>query len=318
MGLLMRTQRLLGLLGILANVDKITIQELADRFEVSRRTIFRDLDTLNCAGIPIVAYPGMGGGVAIMAGYKVDKTVLSTGDTEKIFTALNGLQSIDGDVSITPLIAKLVPEQGVDSFSHSPYIINLASWFSDSITHDKTTILHQAICDRHCIRMEYVSSKARLVRIIEPYQLIFKQSNWYVYAFCQIRKDFRLFKLNRMICLEVLEELFPLRPVKHLEFQNDYGENLFSAQHKEGFFEVILEYDLADEFALTQKIDASFFQQQVDPGLQQARICFYTSNLPWISEWILGMLDKVRVISPLALCNEIKRRLDKITSCYKG
>ena len=106
----MKIERLLGLLCILANTDKITVQELANRFEVSKRTILRDLDTLNCAGIPIVSYPGNGGGVAILASYKVNKKVLSTGDTEKIFTGLSALKSIDGDSSVTSLIAKLVPE----------------------------------------------------------------------------------------------------------------------------------------------------------------------------------------------------------------
>ena len=125
----MKIQRLLGILCVLTNVDKITIQELAQRFEVSKRTIFRDLDTLNCAGIPIVTYPGIGGGVSIIEGYKIDNRVLSADDTEKVFTALNGLKSIDGDTAITNLIAKLAPEKESKLFSQSQYVINLSSWF---------------------------------------------------------------------------------------------------------------------------------------------------------------------------------------------
>lgn len=79
----MRIQRLIGLLCVLAEVDKITVQELADKFEVSKRTIFRDLDTLNCAGIPIVSYSGVGGGISIIEGYKIDKKILSSDDTQK-------------------------------------------------------------------------------------------------------------------------------------------------------------------------------------------------------------------------------------------
>ena len=115
----MRIQRLIGLLCVLADVDKITVQELADRFEVSKRTIFRDLDTLNLAGIPIISYPGIGGGISVIEGYKIDKKILSTDDTRKIFTALKGLKSIDNDISVNSLIAKLLPEEEADIFSQS-------------------------------------------------------------------------------------------------------------------------------------------------------------------------------------------------------
>lgn len=108
----LKIDRLLGLLCILVSTDKITVQELADRFEVSKRTIFRDLETLNRSGIPIVSYPGIGGGVGIVEGYKVDKKVLSMEDAKKIFTALNGLKSIDGDNSVTNLIMSLICRLG--------------------------------------------------------------------------------------------------------------------------------------------------------------------------------------------------------------
>lgn len=124
----MRIHRLIGLLCVLADVDKITVQELADRFEVSKRTIFRDLDTLNLVGIPIVSYSGVGGGVSVIEGYKIDKKILSTDDTRKIFTALNGLKSIDNDDSVNSLMAKLIPEQEDHVFSQSEYVINLSSW----------------------------------------------------------------------------------------------------------------------------------------------------------------------------------------------
>ena len=121
----MKIDRLLGLLTILANTDKITVQELAARFEVSRRTIFRDLDTLNRAGIPIISYPGIGGGVAVIEGYKLKNQILSTDDIKEIFTALNGLKSIDNSSSISNLIAKLVPENETVILSQSDYVIDL-------------------------------------------------------------------------------------------------------------------------------------------------------------------------------------------------
>lgn len=197
----MKIQRLLGILCVLANADKITIQELAQRFEVSKRTIFRDLDTLNCAGIPIVTYPGIGGGVSIIEGYKIDNRVLSADDTEKVFTALNGLKSIDGDTAITNLIAKL---------------------------------------------------------------------------------------------------------------------NLFSDKCKEGMFQVILEYDISAEFGLTDKIDACFFEKNVNSETPLREIRFFASDLLWTADFVMGIIDKVRVVSPPELYEEVKRRINKINSYYKG
>ncbi|MBS5873644.1 MAG: YafY family transcriptional regulator [Clostridiales bacterium] len=314
----MKIQRLLGILCVLTNTDKITIQELAQRFEVSKRTIFRDLDTLNCAGIPIVTYPGIGGGVSIIEGYKIDNRVLSADDTEKVFTALNGLKSIDGDTAITNLIAKLAPEKESKLFSQSQYVINLSSWFSDSTTKEKVMALSQAIQNRHCIHLEYISKQSRSMRIVEPHKLVFRQSQWYLYAFCRKRNDFRLFKLRRIVRYEELEAQFTMRQISSIEFKNDYGTNLFSDKCKEGMFQVILEYDISAEFGLTDKIDACFFEKNVNSETQLREIRFFASDLLWTANFVMGIIDKVRVVSPPELYEEVKRRINKINSHYKG
>lgn len=314
----MKLERLLGLLCILASTDKITIQELADRFEVSRRTIFRDLDTLNRAGIPIVSYPGFGGGVAVVEGYKVERNVLSTSDTEKIFTALNGLKSIEGDTAIINLIAKLVPEKAEAVFSQSEYVIDLSSWFGDSIVHEKRSALHRAICERRCVLLEYISKDNRSIRMVEPHKLVFKQSYWYIYAYCRKQGAFRLFKINRIVSCEILEEYFQLRPIGAIEFENSYGAELFSPKNQADLFEVVLEYDASDEFYLTNKIDAAFFHRPIEGQTTCGQIRFQVSNLEWAADLVLGLQDKVRVVASPALQKEIKRRLDKINFYYKG
>lgn len=313
----MRIQRLIGLLCVLADVDKITVQELADRFEVSKRTIFRDLDTLNLAGIPIVSYSGVGGGVSVIEGYKIDKKILSTDDTRKIFTALNGLKSIDNDNSVNSLMAKLIPEQEDHVFSQSEYVINLSSWFDDSIIYEKAIALHKAICNSFCVSLEYVSKQSRNKRIVEPHKLIFKQSDWYLYAFCRKQNDFRLFKLRRIISYDILGEIFEQRQISGISFGQDYAKDLFSAQYINGSIKVVLEYNIKDEFELTQKIDASFFQE-IESQTDTAQICFYTSSLSSASNLVFGMVDKVRVISPLELYDDIKCRLENANSFYKG
>lgn len=137
------------------------------------------------------------------------------------------MKSIDDNSSITNLIAKLVPEDEATVFSQSDYVIDLSSWFNDGTTHEKAMKLHQAICQHKCVRLEYVSKSCRSVRVIEPHKLVFKQSYWYIYVFCQERNDFRLFKLSRIVSLEILEKQFQLRTVNNIEFEENYGDCLF-------------------------------------------------------------------------------------------
>ena len=111
----MRIYRLLGLLSVLAEVEHITVQELAVRFEVSRRTILRDIETLNDAGFPVASRSGRGGGVSILKGYRQDKRLLSREDIASLFTALDGLKSLVGDGSVSALLARLVPVPETDA-----------------------------------------------------------------------------------------------------------------------------------------------------------------------------------------------------------
>lgn len=314
----MKTDRLLGLLSILADTDKITIRELSERLEVSKRTIYRDLEALNLAGIPIISYPGARGGVSIMDGYRVDTRVLTGDDKTRIYTALNGLKSIEQDPAITNLIAKLVPEQGAAVFSQSGYLIDLSSWFSDSVVHEKITALGRAVRDHRCIRMEYISRNARLSRIVEPHKLVFKQSDWYLYGYCRERMDFRLFKIRRIASLEVLDESFLPRVLDSIEFSGNYGEELYSSAKKDGLTEVVLEYDISDEFYLSGKLDASLFETAADGDSSTGHIRFHVSSLSRAADFVFAFLDRVRVVSPPELLDEIRQRLNKINIYYKG
>jgi len=311
-----KIDRLLGILSVLANTDRITIQELAERFEVSKRTIFRDLDTLNESGVPIVTYSGIGGGVAVIEGYKLKSNILSKNDIKNVFTALNGLMSIDESSDLTNLMAKLIPEETSTVFSESDYVIDLSSWFQDSITQDKVSNLHKAIKNRNCIYLEYISKKSRSARIIHPHKLVFKQSCWYLYAFCEDNQEFRLFKVNRIATYKIMDASFNCKAVEKIDFRNDFGVGLFSSQDSTSLFEVILEYDVTNEFFLTDKIDAKFFNR-INSAKEKGQIIFSASNLEWVTNLVFSLQDKVKVIAPLALKETVKTRIKRINELYK-
>lgn len=334
----MKTDRLLALLSILSETDKITVRELSERFEVSKRTILRDLDALGCAGIPIVSYLGPGGGVSIMDSYRLDYKILSSEDKEKIFTALKGLKSIDNDHSITSLIAKLVPENESSVFSQSDYVIDLSSWFNDSAVPEKIALFRRSIHQCSLVRMEYISRNSRSIRVIEPHKLVFKQSCWYIYGYCRQRNDFCMFRLSRAVSLEILEETFRPRPIESIPFPQDFGVDIYPAGSKRGLpgpnskpiFDVVLEYDISDEFELTKTFDASYFRPRQDAASGSGHtcptdhtrnsgyICFQTSDLDFAATLIFGLLDKVKAVSPPELRRIIRKRLENILPLYNS
>ena len=235
----MKLERLLAILSLLSDRNRITAKELAEKFEVSKRTIYRDLESLNQAGIPIVSYAGRDGGFSLMKNYQIDKRILSKADTKNLYSALKGLQSIKQQPELIALIAKLLPEG--ESNPLADYDINFSTWYSDSFIQKKIEILQEAIEGKSCVLLDYISSSGRRKRKIEPYQLVFKDSAWYLHAFCHKRQAFRLFKLRRMVSLTLLEEKFPGRPYPALTLKSTAYSD-FSLEPVEGYDKVVLTY----------------------------------------------------------------------------
>lgn len=169
----MKIDRLFSILIVLINNDKTTAKELAERLEVSKRTIYRDIETLNLAGIPIVSYPGIGGGLGVLSGYKIDKDIFSLDDIKNVLTGLLALQSMQNKTSINPLITKIAPKsQSLKDVSE--IIIDFSSWFSEGNFHSMIEDFRQAIIQHQVVMINYHSKSILSNRIVEPYKLIFK------------------------------------------------------------------------------------------------------------------------------------------------
>lgn len=193
----MKLDRLIGILSVLLQQEKITAPELAERFEVSRRTINRDIEDLCKAGIPVLTTQGAGGGICIMEGYRMDRTILTSKDMQMILAGLRSLDSVSGSRYYGQLMEKL--QAGSSDFvrGRDSLLIDLSSWYKDSLA-PKISVIQDAIEERKKLSFCYYGPGGDSIRLIEPYYLIFKWSSWYVWGWCQERKDFRLFKLNRM------------------------------------------------------------------------------------------------------------------------
>nr|WP_306220218.1 YafY family protein [Cohnella sp. WQ 127256] len=210
MGLLtVKLDRLLAIVILLINRRIIQAKELADHFEVSVRTIYRDMDVLNQAGIPVISYQGAGGGIGLSEGYRLDRNVLTNNEMVAIVTALQSVSTTHDSPDIKQLLEKMqsvVPAAESEQFQirTQQFIVDLSPWGRQSHMEDKLAHLKKAVEEAREVIFTYCNAQGEVTqRRVEPYTLVLKQQTWYLYANCLERKQFRLFKLFRMRDVEV-------------------------------------------------------------------------------------------------------------------
>ena len=297
----MKLYRLLHLMNILVNNDKVTIKQLSEKLEVSRRTIYRDLETLTMAGFPILSYPGYDGGITVAEGYKLDKCLLSLEDWENILTGLNTIKTMGDTEKIEYLIGKIAPKNIETINQQSDIVIDLSQWYDDE-AQDLIVGIRNAISNKQLVSIEYISKMSSTVRTIEPYKLVFKERDWYVYAYCLLRMDFRLFKLNRISAYEITTDYFVPRQVTVPSFalKNEYR--------------IALEFALENKEFLLQALGALNFKITDNKGI----IDFITTNLDYMVNLIISLQDKVKVVSPPILQERVLQTINKMKKIYEG
>ena len=205
---------------VLLNNERMSAIKLAEMFEVTPRTIYRDIDTISLAGIPIITYTGANGGVSIMPEYKIDKKFFTASD---ISTLLMGLSSVSTTLSNKEVIGtlekvkSLLPkEQFRDMELRSNQItVDLTTWMGNKSFQPNLEKIKSALNDTKHLSFEYYGgNRKKDKRCIEPYKLILKENNWYLQGYCTLREDFRVFKLSRISNLEILESIFVPREFK--------------------------------------------------------------------------------------------------------
>lgn len=200
----MKLDRLVSILVLLLRKERIQAKELAEIFEVSVRTILRDVEAINLAGIPIVTYQGANGGIGIAEGYRIDKSVLTEDDMSTIISTLSGIAGTIPDSRHGVLMEKLrniIPSSQLETLDSKvkQLVIDLSPWGGNEKLKDITSSIKKAIESHKEIEFTYMdSSGVKTSRKVEPYSLVLKGQKWYLYAWCHIREDFRLFKLSRI------------------------------------------------------------------------------------------------------------------------
>lgn len=204
----MQEGRLFGIVYHLLDKGRATAPELADKFEVSTRTIYRDIDTLSAAGIPVYAEPGRSGGIRLLNHFVLESIILSEREKQEILAALQGLAAM-GNAGERATLEKLSALFRIQS--ENWYEVDLSRWGEKLRDNEKFEQLKEAVICHRCVELTYAGgNETESRRKVYPLKLLYKSRAWYLKAYCTLREGFRIFKLNRILQWEVLEEEFIL------------------------------------------------------------------------------------------------------------
>jgi len=312
-GYQMKVDRLVSIIMILLDKKRIGAQELADMFEVSPRTIYRDIDTINMSGIPVRATSGVGGGFEIMEEYKIDRKVFSTTDLSTILMGLSSLSNmIRGDELVNALakVRSFIPADRAKDIELKANLIfiDLSPWMGNRNIQPYLEIIKTALQESRLLTFEYADRYGnKSERTAEPYQLVLKGSHWYWQGYCHKRNDFRLFKLSRMSNLQIQAEFFT--PQDYQKPQLDFSDILATLQTP---IKLRIHKSVMDRV-----LDYCTYEQFSPDGDEHYLVSFPFIENEYYYNILFSFGDKCQCLEPLHIRTEMKRRIQDIAGIYK-
>ena len=293
--------RLFEIVYILIQKKKVTAKELANRFEVSTRTIYRDIETLSRANIPIYATKGKEGGIKILDEYVLNKMLLTEEEQKQILFALQGIKKVAGqnEKDILEKLSRLFNKKADDWIR-----IDFSNWGKDKKKEERFNKIKAAILNKNRIKFEYYNTNGeKSERIVEPLQIWFKDKSWYLIAFCKLKQDYRIFKIARIKEIEILEEHFE----RDLQQESKKEKCKFKTITLKLEISKKMAYRVYDEFEdseITKKDDGSFIINVEYPENE------------WVYGYILSFGEYLKVLSPERVKRTIKNKIEKILKNY--
>ncbi|HCT91268.1 MAG TPA: YafY family transcriptional regulator [Lachnospiraceae bacterium] len=292
----MQESRLFKIVYHLLDRGQATAQELAEKFEVSVRTIYRDIDALSGAGIPVYTEPGRNGGIHLMKDFVLDKAVFSNEEKQEILTALHSLQAAQ-NIGSSRTLQKLSAMFHLDSENWLE--VDFSRWGNRESDNKKFELLKSAVIHHKCVKIHYAGSNEVIsTRTAQPLKLVYKAKAWYLKAFCTERQDWRIFKLNRILDLEVLNESFSPRPFPEPTDTSDVEYDPVILR-----FPGEMAYRVYDEFDRTQ------VQRRANGDL------IVSAKMPkdvWLTGFLLSFGTQVDILSPSCLKEAIAEQAKQI------
>lgn len=301
--------RLLGIIYTLLSKETVTAAALAERFEVSVRTIYRDIENLSQAGIPVYARKGKNGGICLMEQFVLDKMLITKEEQQQILAALLSVEET------TVSEEKEILQKLGDFFKTEP--VNwIAIDFSDWGGGQKRLYedIKRAILMSKVISFDYYGQNREMSRrTVEPVQLLFKEYTWYLSAYCRERKAPRLFKLTRIKRMEVLEECF-VRREEWYQKEETQVEKSQNVEEEHIYAPMITMWiDQKEAYRVYDRFGESDIEILED-GNFLVRVAYPLDE--WVYSLILSFGASAKVLEPLEIREEIKQRIIQMGKNY--
>ena len=296
----MKIDRLFQIVYILLEKKNVTAKMLSEHFEVSQRTIYRDIDVLGQCGVPVYTTKGKGGGIALLENFILDKSAMTEQEQNQILMALQSLPK-GGKENVKETLKKY------SSFfqkSNENWIqVDFSQWGEQrEFVFD---VLKQAIINKNVISFVYYNSNGeKTQRKAEPYQLWFKGRNWYIKAYCRSKQDLRLFKISRMRDVNVTEEVFD---TIWQNKEQKINENIFED------ITIILEIDSAVAYRVYDEFEIEQIEKKQNGNFCVKMNCIENS---WVYDYIISWGEYAVVKEPLSVRKNVEQKIKNMIKKY--
>lgn len=295
----MKVERILGIVMLLLNKQRVTAQELSEYFEVSQRTIKRDIEVLYSAGVPLVSLQGQGGGYELLDTYTIDRNFFSKDEGMLIKNIMENLEKIWNDKGLQGLNNKF---RTFEVEKESPVSIEFSSHGSNNSLHEEMSILKNSIEERRLVLFQYKNNKGEdKVREVEPYKLLLKNGTWYLDGYCMEKNDFRRFRLIRMKNLKESDTKFLKR--KYIRNMNGNG--------KEIDLELIFEPEAFVKLDYYFPLDSI---TKLGDGRFKVEVTYPEDE--WVYSMLLGFWSQVTIVNPGHIREIVYKRAKAIVEKY--
>lgn len=302
----MKLERLISIIFKLLNNEILSASSLADEFQVSSRTIYRDIEVICAAGIPVISYQGTNGGFGIIEGFKFDKSLMGSYDILNLTTVLRSLSSIFEDKEVEQTIDRLKPLD--TNSSDNSLLVDLESHRTEP---NSLMNLWNAIHEKRVTRFDYVSNKNELTsREVEPVHLHYKFRNWYLYGYCRERQGYREFRISRIMHITLTQEKFQ----QNHEIKDNSS---YLDCHPKGFEDVVIWVDPNCRAAVLDQFQSASKVMNSDGSMTVTISIYQPLHAGWLKSILLGFGSGAEIIQPEELRMVLKDEAKKIIKIYK-
>lgn len=298
----MKLNRMFEIVYLLLERKKMSTTELAQHFEVSKRTILRDIEALSMSGIPIYTTKGKGGGISLLDNYVLDKSMISADEQDQILLALQSL-AVTRHLNASAILSKL---QTLFKKSDTSWIeVDFSRWGKTDHDNQKFELLKHAIVADRALSFSYTTSYGSTdLKVVYPLKLLFKSKAWYLQAYCTSRQDYRTYKINRITGVKILDEDFS---------RGSFTAPIIEEKNCSSLLHLTLLFKKESAFRAYDEFDTHDIRVNQDGSL------IVDTVLPedyWLYSFLLSLGASVKVVSPSHVEKILLSQIEEIKKNY--